>query len=352
MSDEAHYPLIEVNGTPLGMGLQHGRQARDRIRHTVQAMREHVGAEPCDASWDDFQRTVEYCRANVPHLVEETEGIAEGAGIEFREAFLINAHLDLLNWKRLVWAAQGGPAAPGCSSHAVVTESEVLLGWNGDDWRTWMECGVLVRGTPDTGEPFLYWSLAGSVGRPGISRHLALGANSVPSPRWRADGLLYPMLCRVLLDCRSAGEALGVFDTYQRCSAMNYMVADRAGDLVDVESTDDRHVALRPQDFGSHDHLLHTNCYLDDDLAGGQSDDPGCPRLAAARRLYAQRTPANADEMREVLTDHTGGICVHRGDACTIVSFVAEVKAGRLHATRGNPCGASASTYALQPHRR
>ena len=52
--------------------------------------------------------------------------------------------------------------------------------------------------------------------------------------------------------------------------------------------------------------------------------------------------------MRAALSDHSGGTCVHSPPACTIVSFVAEVQAGRLHVTRGNPCQAAAQTCPVE----
>ena len=100
MTDERFYPQIDVAGTPREMGLAHGQQLRSRIHATVDAMRARVGTEPYDASWHDVQPTLAYCREHAPDLIEEMEGIAEGAEIDFRDAFNINAHLDLLVWKR------------------------------------------------------------------------------------------------------------------------------------------------------------------------------------------------------------------------------------------------------------
>ena len=339
MPNERCYPLIDVAGTPREMGLSHGTQLRERIHRTVAAMREQIGDEPYDASWGDFQATVVYGREHAPDLVEEMAGVAEGAEIEFRDAFNISAHLDLSNWKRNVWAQRNGTNGCACSSHAVVTESDVLLAWNGDDWRGWMDCGAIVRGRPDGGEPFIYWSLAGSVGRPGMNRHLALGANSLPSSRWRPDGLLYPMLSRKVLACRDTDDAVAVFEAFGRCAANNYLIADRSGRLASVEADTDGSAVLRPDGTGVGSYLLHTNSYLDPGLAGRDVDpDSVCPRLSTARQLYREKTPTDAAEVRAAQSDHTGGICVHREQACTIVSFVAEIQAGRFHVTRGNPC--------------
>jgi len=330
------------------MGLAHGRQLRDHIHTTVEAMRGRIDAEPYEASWGDFQATLAYCREHAPDLVEEMEGIAQGAGVDFRDVFNINAHLDLFVWKRLVWDARKTSEAAACSSHAVVTPSEILLGWNGDDWKGWLDCGAVVRGRPAAGEPFIYWSLAGSVGRPGMNRHLALGANSLPSHRWRPDGLLYPILSRRVLACRSAEEGVEMLRGANACCGMNYLIADKTGNLVDVEVNAETVALQRPVDQGTENYLLHTNCFLDAGLAKRTVDpDAACPRLAAARRLYRERTPTDVAGVRAVQSDHTGGVCVHREESCTVVSFVAEVRAGRFHVIRGNPCTGTAQTYTV-----
>ena len=348
MSPQTHYPQIDLAGTPREMGLAHGRLLRERIHRTLEVLRGILGTEAYDASWDDLQATCAYCEENAGDLVEEMRGIAEGAGVGFRDVFNISAHLELLVWKRLVRDARERLGAEACSSHAVVTEADVLLGWNGDDRRDWIECGAVVRGRPAGPPPFIYWSLAGSVGRPGMGPSLALGANTLPSRRWRPDGLLYPMLCRRILACRNVEEAVAVFERYNSCCGMNYLVADEAGTLVSIEAHADGFALVYPEDSGMRKVLLHTNCNLDPGLTGREpGEEPGCPRLAAARRLYHETPPSEAGGVRSIQADHTGGICVHRDDVCTVVSFVAETRAGRLHLTTGNPCEESPLTYAL-----
>ena len=345
--NESSYPLVDINGSPKQMGRVHGSKLRRKVHATVRAMKRHVGIEPYEACWADFRDTAAYCRENAPELVEEMEGIAEGAEIDFRDVFKINAHLDLITWKRHMWT-RPKDLKPECSSHAVVTDQDVLVGWNGDDWRGWMDCGAVVRGIPESGEPFIYWSLAGSVGRPGMNRFLALGANSLPSKRWRPDGLLYPMICRKILACRTTDEAIDVFSRYNRCSATNYLVADGAGGLASVEANADQYAVLRPVEQNGRNYLLHTNHYLAPEL---QNYNPAqaekCTRLSAALRLYHKSVPGDAGELCTVLSDHTGGICVHHDDVCTIVSFTAEIHTRRFRITRGNPCAASGVTYRL-----
>ena len=347
MTSEIFYPPIDVAGAPFEMGYSHGRQLQPRIRKSIAGLRTVVGAEAYETSWDDLQHTCAYCERMAPDLVQEMRGIAEGAGVDFRDVFKINAHLELVVWKRLVFNERLQAPASACSSHAVATDAEILLGWNGDDWKGWLDCAAVVRGHPTDGDPFLYWSWAGTVGRPGLGSHLALGANTLPSKRWRADGLLYNLMSRRLLTSRTAEEAVGQFKTYTCCSGMNYLIADEAGHLINVESHPDGYAQLYPQDLGPENYILHTNCYLDTELVAGEAPEVTCSRLAAARRLYKAHQPTDVAGVRAVQSDHTGSVCQHFEDHGTIVSFVAEVRNKRIHVVRGNPCVGSPQTLTL-----
>ena len=115
----------------------------------------------------------------------------------------------------------------------------------------------------------------------------------------------------------------------------------------DIETDADGFAVLRPADLGAPDYLLHANSPLAPGPGGLVAPDGGCARLAAARRLYRQAKPSDANGVRAVLADHTGGICVHQPEVGTIISFVAELRARRFNVVRGNPCQGVVQTYRL-----
>eukprot|EP01048_Picozoa_sp_COSAG05_P014913 COSAG05_NODE_1738_length_4162_cov_10.776028_2_plen_415_part_00 len=241
----------------------------------------------------------------------EMEGIAAGAGLPFSDIWAINAHLDLSVWARTTLPAAEEKELPGCSSHAVATpQGSALLGWNGDDLSRWMESGVVVRGKPDDGRPpFAYFSWAGTVGRPGTSHSIAVGANSLPpAAGHRPDGLLYGMVCRKLLECASTAAALDALSRMQTCSAMNYTMVDAHGELADIE-TDGREVRMLRPETGQQRYLLHTNHYVhaehdaknDRFSARESSAFPPCPRLQAATEIYRCSVPEDVDGLLQVL---------------------------------------------------
>ena len=305
---ERVYPVVDVAGDAFAMGLQHGEQLAERIRVTVATLRSEaaVGDAAYDAAWPHFQPTVEYCRGACPELVREMEGIAEGSSLPFKDIFLINAHLDVTVWASHHHApasADGQPELPGCSSHAVQAGANgVCLGWNGDDLTAWMDTGAVIRGRPSDGRPpFVYFGWAGTVGRPGMSHSVAVGANSLPAPGWRADGILYNMACRLMLQAEDTEAALAVLDRCNTCSAMNYLLADASGELADIETDGTAVRVLRPEE--GEPYLLHTNHYEHEEqrphnalrtAAWGPGGVGDCPRLRCARELYAAADPTAA----------------------------------------------------------
>jgi isopenicillin-N N-acyltransferase-like protein len=355
--EELVYPVVDVDGTPHEMGLQHGRDMARRIRTTVKTLREAYPTS-YDAAWPAFAPTLSYCRVACPGLVREMEGIAEGAGLPFRDIWMINAHLDLAIWEQQQQQQQQqphppatpSPELPGCSSHAVDAGGGIVaLGWNGDDLSAWMECCIVLRGRPSAGRPFACVCWAGTIGRPGTSHTVAVGANSVPANGWRADGLLYNMVCRLMLQCPDTAAAVEVLDDHPTCSAMNYLLADSDGNIADVETDGRTPRTTRPAQ--GQRWLAHTNHYEHSDhRALNATKDPVSledseARVAAARSMYTTHPPQGTASLFETLG--TAPIYRERSDARpphtapseTVVCFAVHMEGGEatLHVVRGDP---------------
>ena len=129
---EAAYPIIEVCGSPLEMGRQHGEKAKEHIGR----MLEYCFGQSTKRMIGDLERDVmvhtegllPIAEDYAPDLVEECRGIAAGAGHDFREIFSMQYFVDF------------GPPAPraaiSCSTALAVESAHadggVLLGWNDD----------------------------------------------------------------------------------------------------------------------------------------------------------------------------------------------------------------------------
>ena len=101
---------VEVKGTPYERGFQHGKALRKVIRPTLNRFKynmvsEFLNAAETDLTWIDYKKffyeeTGLYKNAveQVPDLVEEIRGIAEGAGLDFKDVFAFNLNFDETFW--------------------------------------------------------------------------------------------------------------------------------------------------------------------------------------------------------------------------------------------------------------
>lgn len=119
------FPYVEVSGTPYAMGLQHGRQAGDRIAGFVEHLVTAAGrprAEVLAAA----RRFLPAFERGCPKQVEEVRGVAAGAGLVFEEALLVQVRGEVLPHLR----------AEGCTSFAVAGRHPVsgapLIGQTSD----------------------------------------------------------------------------------------------------------------------------------------------------------------------------------------------------------------------------
>ena len=92
-------PVVEIAGGPRERGRQYGEQARERI-HRALAYYAEAFAHSSGLAWPQVTqraaRWVEPSKAFAPDLVEEMEGIADGAGVEFLDIVALNARGEII----------------------------------------------------------------------------------------------------------------------------------------------------------------------------------------------------------------------------------------------------------------
>ena len=181
--EETVVPTVDLLGatTPRERGLSLGGQLRVRIHRAAAALGAEPGPEP---------QQVEDARRAAPHLLEEIEAVAEGAGLPLRDVLALN----FSPGPAASWAhATPSPAEPGMVGWAARSEPLVA-------------CGAVVR----CAETCAWCALAGCVGGPGLGRHLALGWDG-PAGGAAASGLPWHLCCRLLLECASLDDAGACF---------------------------------------------------------------------------------------------------------------------------------------------
>lgn len=343
---------IEVTGTPYELGYQHGELARAQVQAFAHYLVHASGNSPerVLAATQQFQPLFQrYC----PMLLEEIQGLAEGARLTFEEALLLQIRGEI----------GGVLAAEGCTTFAVAGQHTrsggILIGQTSDMTPDLEQYFLVAHLTPKVGPRLLMWTFAGQLGYHGLNEygvaHFANNLSGGPLPARRPGGLPHYPIKRRLYECRTRDDVLAHWRALPVCSSGNYMVATGDPTIFDVEATPAGIAVLEaPDGF-----LAHANHFLSPEFRTPSTDAQSLPdsfvrqeRMTALRR---ERLGAiDVDTMKDALSDHhhlPQSICRHEeagaGRMSTVSALIAEPGAGRLHVSRGQPCRGDWTTYRL-----
>ncbi|WP_018565233.1 C45 family autoproteolytic acyltransferase/hydolase [Streptomyces sp. PsTaAH-124] len=360
-------PVVEISGTPSQRGRQYGEAVTEQLRTALGYYAEAFGASS-GLTWDQVTaraaRWLEPVRAHAPDLVEEMQGIADGAGVGLLDVLALNArgeviYDDSFSRMRAQGAAPEEPAE-GCTSFAAYGpasgDGHVWAGQNWD-WRAGVGETVVMLRIVQPPKPTLIMQVeAGQIGRQGAnSAGIALNANGLGGRFDDAVGLPQTVIRRTVLDQSSITDALDVLCTARAHIASNALLTCREGFAIDVETTPAGHGWLYPSD-GLLVHGNHYQAGVPARLAatGYRPLSPDSlvrvPRAEEGLRLL--REAAAPEESRKLIkqamSDHLGfpeSLCTHADPRkppvrhwSTLVSSCVDLTAGDYHVTAGTPC--------------
>lgn len=344
------YPLYRCAGSPRELGRQHGEQAGQRIRAHIELLKTNFKGSTATFH-EAAGRFVPLFEQHGPHLVEEIRGLAEGAGIAFPEAMACNIRGEISR------VPDGG-----CTAYAVRAERTasggVLVGQNSDLPTGMIELGYVLHLKPPGKPEVMIWTFGGMIGYHGMNSagvaHFANALGGGPAGRF---GLPHYPVKRLLLECRQMSEVLEVFERSPLASNGNYVLADGAGEILDVEATTEGPQVIREQDGAGY--IAHTNHYLCPRFATRKNHEASLPdsflRQERIDSLLADDSaPVGVESIQRFLSDHSNGllsICRHPvdGDSTgqTVASIIAEPAERRMHVAAGTPCSSQYVTYSM-----
>ncbi|MFF9573296.1 C45 family autoproteolytic acyltransferase/hydolase [Streptomyces sp. NPDC014685] len=371
-------PVIEISGGPLQRGRQYGESVRSHV-HAALGYYEEAFGRSAGLVWDRVTARaahwLEPVRAYAPHLVEEMQGIADGAGVGLLDVLALNARGEVIYDKSFArMEADGRPGeerpageesageepAEGCTSFAVHGEASgdghVYAGQNWD-WRAGVADTVVMIRIVQPPKPTVIMQVeAGQIGRQGAnSAGIALNANGLGGRFDDAIGLPQTVVRRSVLDRSSITDALDVLCRTRAHIASNALLTCREGFAIDLETTPAGHGWMYPTD-GLLVHGNHYQAGVPAPLAAAgyrpMSSDSLVRVPRAAEGLKALRGSAGPDESRRIIrramSDHLGhpeSLCTHpdlrRPEIerwTTLVSSLVDLTSGDYHVTAGNPC--------------
>ena len=333
------FPVVRVRGGPRDRGRSVGAALAEPISRSVSFYRgflERRGIAP--DRWGEMLGPYEAAaRKEVPDLVEEMEGMAEGAGVPLPDLMAANC------WEELERLLELSPAPDRCTAFVVTGSEGTFLGHN-EQWYAGDAGNVaLLVERPDGEVPFASPTVVTCL--PAVGMNAAGMAQGVMSLSHRDDGEGVPRVpvSRRSLQARDREDAFRRVTMPGRSGGYAYVIGRTGGDTTILETTSDSVAEL-------HGEAGHTNHYLAPPLAeGGFTSEGSVSRLERLRTLLQDRPPSTPEDAMEILQDHEGepqAICLHPdpedGDeaAAVLFSMVCHLESRRMWVALGNPCEA------------
>lgn len=338
---------IVISGQPFERGAQYGEEFRreikdflnDNIARINSVRRQPLTLNEALSMTDSY---IPHIEVFTPELADEIKGLAQGAGISYREGMLLQLRREII------------AAGLECTAFACFNqEGRAVIAQNIDLAGQLTDLGIILEvRTPENAPDLLMYTHVGLIGYLGINSYgLGVGLNMVLSSGWRAGVPPY-LLIRHLLHQRTLERCLLEIGRIRRASSRNLLMTDGIR-LINVEMTVDKTRLIE------NDLLVHTNHYLHKDFINCDLVEPGTstyPRLERAHeRLCHYGKSPSVKQMEELLGYHengAGSLCVHQDGnprkVATVASVIMEPSEGRLRACKGYPCTEPFHDYRME----
>ncbi len=297
--------------------------------------------------------------AAFPQYLEEMHGIAEGAGLPFRDIFAMNARTEVM-WAATVRQSEAERArfARECSAFALLPSrtdnGHTVLGQNWD-WLAHSSDSLVILEVEQPELPnFVTVVEAGLLAKSSInSAGLGVAVNAlVTSADTGEPGIPFHVLIRAFADCESLTDAVHVASRHVRSSSGNYLIAHADGIAVDLETAPGDYRGITSI-LPTEDALVHTNHFVREvagprDAAHYAMAD-SLVRLQIVQRSIAEApTLATVPTLRNALSSHAdfpAAVCCHPDPReprweqwATVMSVVLDLDDRVMYLSDGNPC--------------
>lgn len=287
-----------------------------------------------------------FCEAHTPRAMAETQGIAEGFGLEPRDVFTF-LHLGFL--------APLAHAQDGCSTVALARSADGPMIAKNRDYRGDHQALQRLFLHRDPASPETACLMLGSLGAPGAfssgmnSHGLALADTRVDWPRPGIGWLRYFLMTEILWRASSVAEALAFIRAVPHVGGGSLALGDAEGRVAMAEFGSGGAVVSEGPEA-----LVHTNHFIALELAAAAgallpdaTSQSSLGRLAALHAASAAFDGAHTRhrDLMALLSSHGGGagqLCRHRTEAedGTISGVVFLCRAREVWFADGTPCSA------------
>lgn len=358
--------LVDLEGTHYEIGVQHGKQLKeaitDRVIPFVEGDMEEIGVS--QSSYLEIIPKYEGLLIDhYPQILDETKGIAEGAGVSYEKALLV-----LLFWEIRDTVTHSFPECSSFVAAGRATADGHPIATQNTDWPRHMReknIDFTFKVKPDKGYSFLGRGLAGNLGRPSVIGFNEKGLGFVGSGvrQLVGGGFGFPPLVATRLgieSCATVEEFIDLVKSIQGWShaGENVDVVDASGDMARVSFSTRRTMILE----ASNHFIASTNHYHHEEMRRygplSKEDYPSSweryYRLVSL--LHENHGEINKDSAMRIMSDHAFGekppngaksLCRHGENVQTMTNVVFAPTKGDYWISHGNPCRGQYTHYRL-----
>lgn len=228
----------DFNGTPHEIGLQHGKTLKKSIEELYQRLvKRHTNALPSATERSIVgitSRFIDSTQQYAPELIQEMEGISEGAELAFEKIFFMNCYDEMSFYNELVDQVNGCTLFLGTGRATSDGRTYLGQGWDMNE----LFFPVIIRLTPADSKDAKTIMLThpGVIGGAGINEH---GLTLIWSTLKAIDektGLPVPLMIRKVLNGKNLNDAVHTLLNIPRASGFNFIVANNYGGF-NIEAT-------------------------------------------------------------------------------------------------------------------
>ena len=329
--------VVAVSGAPKAMGLAQGEALGEGIEAALgfyRALLERMGHDPAAVA-ARCRPYLQAARRVLPDGVAEMEGLAEGAGIAFEEAALLNCLEE-------VWP-EAAAVPEACTT---MIAGRYLM--HAEQWYAAHSEIAVVVAAPDDGPGFVSPTCAGFLPAVGLSAAgFAQGVDSLVAPDDRL-GAPRVFVSRAALGASSIEAAVAAACTPERAGGYAHVLASKDRSVTVETSATTASMLENP--------VAHTNHYLGSSNPSGRRGSRGSrARLSRAGDLLAQGPPGSLEDCARLLSDHGSvpqSICLHESGpeaSGTVFGMACDLVTGRMLVSDGPPCTGAWQPFEVAP---
>lgn len=338
--------VIDVSGSPYEQGFVHGKSAASLIRWNIVTVKNLI--QSSKISWESYNNYLNknrnYLENHCADLLEELQGIADGANVSYDDILLINIQLyfmaDKLPSECTTIIARGSATLDG-KTYIVKNR----------DMRGEYKHIILRRRYPD-GVNCTEVHVAGTVTYAGSGMNnmgLAVSTTGLWSPTHPLDTSLIEQselqlnLSSILHECRCVDDVTKFVQKSKRMIRLNLFAIDATKAQL-YEVVDDDYAAIQDDDGI----LVRSNHFLSEKLKDYSPTPEEYPSSYARYEratsfLKSRHGKIRFQDMLQIASDHENGgncLCRHGGAAGSITSYssICVLEDYQLWTSLRNPC--------------